>query len=657
MPRNRKGPSFRWTSQRFPHQGEPTEDLSGEHDVNNFVTAWQPSMRTHGHTLADEARNTAYNRRDALSRDAGLRYKPVTFVCAGLMDPLKDLEIQLTVTGQNQANMGAIEESPVTPIVAVESSSSLGDPVSAPIRHTLGSVQTERLTPEPLALYTVDTMSKLERTTDSESCHSCDEVIVFKGRAGNRPGCVPRKINNDVDANSFRLHQLDYELQTIRESIRHRLPTPNHAFDEHDYIPLTSAAGGRGKARQSRRSTDSAEDSPAIDDYIANLNNWKDDESDGEEHTGLGFNNFTILRDLGGTNSDVAPVTASSSDDTDYVAVDRTVAASRQRHLETGDERMARILAKQEEFGLGSDDLLLFDGEVSHDELVEASKPLRHKKKGRPSNPRMSRKKGQYSAATEERADAFDGPAFMDWHRPSVKNVKDGIHLFNISDSELEEAILSAKQKDRAKKAERKKARQALRSEGLLGKKTNPDDLRVKYLKGMSLDDLANELEVFLLGSQEQLILPPFGKVARKTIHSLANRFSIKSQSAGQGNRRYPVLYRSNATVPFDQVMFDRTFRRIGRTWFPRNDVSGTRISKQPQVQDGKSRLGRSLTCQDGDVVGQHAAEISAENKGRAMLEKMGWSKGMALGSDENKGIMVPITHVIKKNKAGLGES
>lgn len=63
------------------------------------------------------------------------------------------------------------------------------------------------------------------------------------------------------------------------------------------------------------------------------------------------------------------------------------------------------------------------------------------------------------------------------------------------------------------------------------------------------------------------------------------------------------------------------------------------------------------MTYRDGDIVGQHAAELGVENKGRAMLEKMGWSKGMALGSGENKGIMVPITHVVKKTKAGLGDA
>jgi hypothetical protein len=57
----------------------------------------------------------------------------------------------------------------------------------------------------------------------------------------------------------------------------------------------------------------------------------------------------------------------------------------------------------------------------------------------------------------------------------------------------------------------------------------------------------------------------------------------------------------------------------------------------------------------DGDVVGAAAPELGAENKGRAMLEKMGWSTGTALGALNNKGILQPVVHVVKTSKAGLG--
>lgn len=57
----------------------------------------------------------------------------------------------------------------------------------------------------------------------------------------------------------------------------------------------------------------------------------------------------------------------------------------------------------------------------------------------------------------------------------------------------------------------------------------------------------------------------------------------------------------------------------------------------------------------DGDIVGANAPVLGADNKGRAMLEKMGWSMGMVLGK-EGTGIATPIEHVVKNTRAGLGQ-
>lgn len=63
----------------------------------------------------------------------------------------------------------------------------------------------------------------------------------------------------------------------------------------------------------------------------------------------------------------------------------------------------------------------------------------------------------------------------------------------------------------------------------------------------------------------------------------------------------------------------------------------------------------KALLLRDGEVVGASVPELGQDNKGRAMLEKMGWSKGMALGAEENKGILEPLAQVVKRTKAGLG--
>ena len=68
----------------------------------------------------------------------------------------------------------------------------------------------------------------------------------------------------------------------------------------------------------------------------------------------------------------------------------------------------------------------------------------------------------------------------------------------------------------------------------------------------------------------------------------------------------------------------------------------------------GKDRI-RPCHIGDGEVVGAAAPEIGAENRGRAMLEKMGWSTGMGLGANNNRGIVEPVSQIIKRSKAGLG--
>ena len=68
-----------------------------------------------------------------------------------------------------------------------------------------------------------------------------------------------------------------------------------------------------------------------------------------------------------------------------------------------------------------------------------------------------------------------------------------------------------------------------------------------------------------------------------------------------------------------------------------------------------RSRKDNSASYMDGDVVGGSAPEIGAENRGRAMLEKMGWSMGTALGATNNKGILLPVVHVVKNSRTGLG--
>lgn len=140
-------------------------------------------------------------------------------------------------------------------------------------------------------------------------------------------------------------------------------------------------------------------------------------------------------------------------------------------------------------------------------------------------------------------------------------------------------------------------------------------------------------------------------KHARMIVHEIANKFYIKSKSAGKADHRRPVLHRTKRTLPYVASTFDVAINRINRRYFPRLDVKGKRSSRAPPIRSNVA----AASYQDGEIVGAAAPELGTENRGRNMLEKMGWNNGTALGALDNKGILQPVTHAMKRSKAGLG--
>lgn len=142
---------------------------------------------------------------------------------------------------------------------------------------------------------------------------------------------------------------------------------------------------------------------------------------------------------------------------------------------------------------------------------------------------------------------------------------------------------------------------------------------------------------------------------ARKVVHEIAHRFQIASKSTGSGDQRRPTLIRKKATLRLDKALFSSVFARYQRRFFARLDgnKAGAVFSKMTMGRNGGDP--GAATVRNGEVVGGSAPEIGVQNKGRTMLEKMGWSTGMALGAMDNKGMTQIIEHVVKRSKAGLG--
>lgn len=141
-------------------------------------------------------------------------------------------------------------------------------------------------------------------------------------------------------------------------------------------------------------------------------------------------------------------------------------------------------------------------------------------------------------------------------------------------------------------------------------------------------------------------------KPLRKVAHDMANALSLKSQSRGKGPSRFPVLYKTSRTPNYNQQSISRVDKTLFQGRFRHRTI---KTGDQNAKKSTKVRSNAPASYVDGDVVGASAPEIGTENKGRAMLEKMGWSSGTALGATNNKGILLPVVHVVKKSKAGLG--
>ncbi|KAJ5306653.1 hypothetical protein N7508_005668 [Penicillium antarcticum] len=253
-------------------------------------------------------------------------------------------------------------------------------------------------------------------------------------------------------------------------------------------------------------------------------------------------------------------------------------------------------------------------------------------------------------------SDPYFGFDIMDFDRPSLRKKpkgKQAIPELMLSDSEFEIELQEAWQNDRRKKKLRKKEREELRAQGLLGRKGGNPDLKAKYSKEMNMEQFMTELRSFLLSPKHSLALPPMTKQRRKLIHELANALNLKSQSRGHGMDRFPVLNKTARTPGYtpktisnvDDLLSGRKFnRRLFRSW-----------GAEPPKSFKPKRSGGAATYMEGDVVGASAPEIGAGNRGRAMLEKMGWSTGTALGASNNKGILQPVAHVVKNSRTGLG--
>ncbi|KAH6637528.1 hypothetical protein C7974DRAFT_331861 [Boeremia exigua] len=332
------------------------------------------------------------------------------------------------------------------------------------------------------------------------------------------------------------------------------------------------------------------------------------------------------------------------------------------------DETIARVLQKQEELGLGADELMLYAADDYFREPSTAEdfisfnvgRSNRKQKRGG----RRNREPNFPSASAMADVldmDPYNGFDIMDTERPSLKPKKKGrrgqMPIEFLDDSDLNEQMQNAWENDRQKKRLKKAEREELRQQGLLGRKGKAPDLKVKYKDGMTMEDVVEEIREFLVGDRDHISLPPMDAFRRAVIHQAADHFKLTSRSRGDGFDRFTVLTKTTRTRTYTDDEFDNAMLHKGlvhRLSGPMFSKKGDRPRKSATVRFGGARGKQSTGYRDGETVGANAPELGQENKGYNLLSKMGWKQGMALGAVDNKGILQPIPHTVKMTKAGL---
>jgi hypothetical protein len=486
--------------------------------------------------MRDEARNTASHQSIAAWSPGGikLRQKPVAFVSAGWIEPLKDSKlldpsdeanVEEPADGDNapmmeEATVRTIELTDVVATVGQEKENPSATEDSIPQEQSIDdpsqALDLRDLDAEDLFFYDLVGNKAMDsppasppKIPDPKSSvggsDSSEEVILFKGRAEKARGTVRKR---EGSQHNTRMHPSVTSKSkapataTIVPAAKTVAP-PNSVSRQHEKkrglpIPAESAEDGE--------EDEDAEDA-ILADYIANM--LANSEDDFVTHQ---LQSYSGHRDLGGeddafnfgsADEERLPYHSGSlnyegtdSEDLDAsdVEEDEPEGEEEQDMAADMDEELARLFAKQEELGIGGDELIL----ASAGSYAKAGG--RRARRNLPAAAGSKKFLNGFANATSV-ADAFDD---LDIGQPARRRKTKQPPNFNVSDSEIDAALKMAWRRDRERKKKRKMDREALRAQGLLGKNVNPDDMRIRYPSAMTLDDFKTEIASFLIGTEER---------------------------------------------------------------------------------------------------------------------------------------------------------
>lgn len=144
------------------------------------------------------------------------------------------------------------------------------------------------------------------------------------------------------------------------------------------------------------------------------------------------------------------------------------------------------------------------------------------------------------------------------------------------------------------------------------------------------------------------LSLPPMRKRDRAMVHNLADAYALKSKSRGQGQSRCPILYKTSRT---GKSVDHKRVSRLIRT--PFGTMDDDTFDHRGLGRTGRVRIDIAPRHREGAQVGGGAKQIAEDNIGHQLLRSMGWTTGEGLG--QSKGRAEPVLATVKMSRSGLG--
>ncbi|PNP45980.1 hypothetical protein THARTR1_10853 [Trichoderma harzianum] len=449
----------------------------GNHDV--ATTAQNVAF-----TLLDEARQSSHHDNSFWSSTTQLRKRPVTFISSGTHDPLLEPQTETDIAKDAPQSTttpedAIVEKPPAQQEALVEAMSKTIDEEPSPVQTIHVEAATEKTLPEEI-------MPKEITTEETIIEGATPEEAMSEGISSEEP--IPAEMVPEEEVP---------EEEALGETAPEEAMFPHKAPEEEineDPASQDDTSSDEIIVFKGRNAMKPRVQTPSI-----TLTSMRTEIRAVEKQISVTVKGSQVHTSLEGDDSD------------DLLWPTKKRDKSRRRRNREKDEEDAWIadyIANMRENGEMFEGMGIDDDSDSGSADDDAEVP--------PSAPpgQENAKELEVDSESEDTPDLDDlddleeqaGFDFMDWERPSLRRKKGkGRRLQLLGediDSDLEEQLQSAFNNDRLKKAQRKKEREELRAVGLLGKKGQVD-LRAKYSTGITMGQVAEEVKLFLIGSQE----------------------------------------------------------------------------------------------------------------------------------------------------------